>query len=103
MRLAANDAGSQFAVGQYASQVEQMQASLIKAQYSLDQATVRAPTDGFVTNIALRPGSRVLSFPVAPAMSFLESGELVVGTFIAQNHLRYIRAGQPVGDSAKLP
>jgi multidrug efflux pump subunit AcrA (membrane-fusion protein) len=53
-----------------------------KAQYNLDQATVRAPADGFVTNIALRPGSRVLSFPVAPAMSFLESGELVVGTFI---------------------
>lgn len=76
------------------AQLIQNQAKYDKARYDLDATTVRAPADGYATNIALRAGSRVVSFPFQPAMAYVESGELLVGALIMQNHLRYIEAGQ---------
>lgn len=94
-RLARQGAGSRYDVEQFASQVEQLEGQLDGAKYNLQETTVTAPADGFVTNLALRPGQRVVSFPFAPALAFVETGDPLVAGQIFQNHLRYIEAGHP--------
>jgi len=101
-KLVAADAGSKASVEQYASQVAQLEESLVKARYNLEAATARAPADGYVTNIALRPGSRVVAAPLVPAMTFLDTSELLVFTLIAQNQLRYIEPGQAAEIAFKM-
>jgi RND family efflux transporter MFP subunit len=72
------------------------QALLAGAQADLDKAVVVAPTDGYVTNLALRQGARVSSTPVAPVMAFIDVSETIVGVQIQQIDARYIEQGQPV-------
>ena len=46
--------GRSFDVEQRQASVDQLTSQLAGAQYNLDLTTVRAPTDGYVTNLALR-------------------------------------------------
>ncbi len=94
-RLAKQGAGSVYDVEQFGAQVKQLTAQLDNAKYNLQETTVTAPSDGFVTNLALRPGQRAVSFPFAPAMVLVETGSPIVAGQIFQNHLRYIKPGQP--------
>ena len=57
---------------------------------------VRAPADGYVTNLALRKGARVANLPLSPVMAFIDTSETIVGVEIKQIDARYIAAGQPV-------
>jgi multidrug resistance efflux pump len=57
---------------------------------------VRAPADGYVTNLALRKGARVASLPLAPAMAFIDTSEIIIGVEIPQIYARYVQPGQPV-------
>lgn len=72
------------------------QAQLDGAQADLDKTVVVAPTDGYVTNLALRRGDRVSSSPVAPVMAFIDMSETIVGVEIQQIDARYLERGQPV-------
>lgn len=99
--LVRQSAARQAEVEQYEAQVEQLEAQLEGAEYNLKETTVRAPADGFVTNLALRPGSRVAPLPLAPAMAFIES-ERVIGAQIHQIYLRHIEPGQQVEIAFKL-
>ena len=101
-RLADRNAGSMFDVEQFAAQVEQLEGALQNAEYNLKQATVRAPADGYPINVALRPGARVVNLPLVQAMSFVETGDLLVGAMIAQNHLRYIQPEHPAEITFKM-
>lgn len=94
-QLAKRGAGSVYDVEQFTSQVEQLQGQLDGARWNLQETTVTAPGDGFVTNVALRPGQRAVTMPFAPAMAFVETGDPIVGGQIFQNHLRYIKVGHP--------
>jgi multidrug resistance efflux pump len=76
--------------------VARLTADLRAAQWNLDQTTVRAPADGFVTYLALRPGQRVLSMPFQPAMTFVDTSERIVGVQLHQIYLRHVAPGQPV-------
>lgn len=71
-------------------------ARLEQANWNLDQTSVRAPSDGFVTNLALAVGQRVTSLPLAPAMVFVDTSEKLVTTEIHQIYLRHLEPGQPV-------
>ena len=73
-----------------------MKAQLERARWDLDQTTVRAPSEGYVTYLALRPGQRLTSFPLQPAMTFIDTSTTLVGAQINQIHLRYVEKGQPV-------
>ncbi|MCA9116257.1 MAG: HlyD family secretion protein [Planctomycetaceae bacterium] len=53
------------------SRLDQAEASLGNAQYDLDQATVLAPADGYVTNLQLEEGMLVGGPAAAPVMSFV--------------------------------
>jgi RND family efflux transporter MFP subunit len=92
--LQRHDTGRAFDVQQREAEVEQLRAQLDAAKWNLDKATVRAPADGYVTNLALRKGARVTT--QAPVMAFIDSSETIFGSEIPQIYARYIQVGQPV-------
>jgi multidrug resistance efflux pump len=93
-QLQRNDAGRAFDVQQHEAERDRLQAELRAAKWNLDKTTVRAPADGYVTNLALRKGARVNG--QAPVMAFIDTNDTLFGAEIAQNYARYIEAGQPV-------
>ena len=75
--------------------IRSLQAQLANAQWELDQTTVRAPHDGYIVNLQVRPGSAVRTFAATPAMSYI-SDELkeIVASF-SQSSIRKIEVGDP--------
>ncbi|KUL94523.1 RND transporter [Bosea sp. WAO] len=94
--LQSRGTGRTFDVEQREAEVGQLRAQLDAAQWNLDKTTVRAPADGYVTNVALRKGARVASLPLAPVMAFIDTSTTIVGVSIDQNAVRYVVPGQPV-------
>jgi RND family efflux transporter MFP subunit len=90
------DAGRAFDVEQRQSEVDQLKAQLQNAQWNLDKTTVRAPADGYVTNVALRKGARVANLPLAPAMAFIDTSDTLIGVEIDQIDARYVKPSQEV-------
>jgi RND family efflux transporter MFP subunit len=88
------DAGRGFDVEQRQSEVDQLKGQLEGAQWNLDKTTIRAPTDGYVTNLALRKGARVSSLPLAPVMAFIDTSDTIIGVELAQIDARYVTPGQ---------
>ena len=77
------------------TQVAQLQAEVNDAQYDLDQTVVRAPGNGFVTQVALQPGVYVVPIPLRPAMTFVntDAKARTLGAAFQQNALQRVRAG----------
>ena len=94
-QLYERDSGRAFDVQQRQSEVDQLKAQLDGAKWNLDKTTVRAPGDGYVTNVALRKGARVANLPLAPVMAFIDTSDTLIGVAIAQIDARYIEPGQP--------
>ena len=63
---------------------------------------VRAPADGYATNVALRKGARVANLPLSPVMAFIDTSDTLIGVEISQNDARYVAPGQPVELTFKL-
>lgn len=101
-QLQSRGTGRAFDVEQREAEVAQLRAQLTGAQWNLEKTTVRAPADGFVTNIALRKGARVTNLPLAPVMAFIDTSDTVVGVEINQNDARFIAPGQPVELTFKM-
>jgi len=95
-QLARANAGRVFDVEQREAAVEQLKAQVVGAQWNLDKTTVRAPADGYVTNLALRKGARVSSLPLSPVMAFIDTSETILGVELQQIDSRFVAAGQPV-------
>jgi multidrug resistance efflux pump len=72
--------------------VDSSRADVANAQWNLDQTAVYAPANGYAINVQLRPGSIVVPFPVAPAMSFVEETYQVIALF-GQNELTQVEPG----------
>ena len=94
--------GRSFDVEQRQAEVEQLRAQLDGANWNLEKTVVRAPADGFVTNVALRVGARVASLPLSPAMAFIDTSETIIGVEIPQTYARYVEVGQPVEMTFKV-
>ncbi len=77
------------------SVIVRLRNELADAQYDLDQTTVRAPTGGFVTELALRPGVYVVPAPFRPAMIFVNDsqGDRALVAAFQQNALQRVSAG----------
>ncbi|MBY0381101.1 MAG: efflux RND transporter periplasmic adaptor subunit [Xanthobacteraceae bacterium] len=95
-QLLERESGRAFDVQQRQSEVDQLKAQLENAKWNLDKTTVRAPTGGYVTNLALRKGARVSSLPLAPVMAFIDTSDTMIGVEINQIDARYLKPGQPV-------
>jgi RND family efflux transporter MFP subunit len=90
------DAGRAFDVQQRQSEVDQLKGQLEGAQWNLDKTVVRAPADGYVTNLALRKGARVANLPLSPVMAFIDTSSTIIGVEINQIDARYVEPGQEV-------
>src|ERR1700742_2170152 len=95
-QLFERDSGRGFDVEQRQSEVDQLSGQLEGAQWNLDKTVVRAPTDGYVTNLALRKGARVANLPLSPVMAFIDTSNTLIGVELAQIDARYVAPGQPV-------
>ena len=101
-QLFERDSGRGFDVEQRQSEVDQLKAQLESAKWNLDKTVVRAPADGYATNIGLRKGARVANLPLAPVMAFIDTSDTIIGAEIAQINARYIQPGQPVEATFKF-
>jgi RND family efflux transporter MFP subunit len=90
------DSGRGFDVEQRQSEVDQLSGQLEGAQWNLDKTVVRAPADGYVTNLALRKGARVANLPLSPVMAFIDTSSTLIGVEINQIDARYIAPGHEV-------
>jgi len=95
-QLEQRQAGTLATLQQREAEVDALRAQLSAAKWNLDKTVVRAPSDGFVTNVALRKGARVAAFPVAPVMAFIETIDTIIGVQVQQIYARHIAPGQPV-------
>jgi RND family efflux transporter MFP subunit len=98
--LQARGAGRQNEVEQRQSEVDQLKAQLDGAQWNLDKTTVRAPADGYVTNLGLRTGARVTA--QSPVMAFIDTSDTIFGAEVPQIYARYVAVGQPVEVTFKI-
>ena len=96
--LAAAQAGQERArlasvseIGGVNTTVARLQADLRNAEYDLAQTTLTAPTDGYVTQMLLRPGMSVS--PATPTMVFIHSGDTVFSASFDQNSLPRVEVG----------
>lgn len=95
-QLFERDSGRGFDVEQRQSEVDQLGGQLDGARWNLDKTVVRAPSDGYVTNLALRKGARVANLPLSPVMAFIDTSSTIIGVEINQINARYISPGQEV-------
>ena len=71
-QLQSSSSGRAFDVEQRQAEVDQLQAQLDKAKYDLEQTTIRAPGDGYVSTLTLNKGDRAT--PSKSVMSFILVG-----------------------------
>jgi multidrug resistance efflux pump len=101
-QLQTTGSGRAFDVEQRQAEADQLAAQIDGAKWNLDKTVVRAPADGYVTNVALRKGARVANLPLSPVMAFIDTSETIVGVEIEQIDARYIEPGQTVELTFKL-
>jgi len=70
-----------------------LEGQLATAEFELEQTTVRAPTDGSVIQMALRPGMRAVSLPLRPVMIFVHKESLYFVGWFRQNSLLRLTPG----------
>jgi multidrug resistance efflux pump len=75
--------------------VARLRAELSDAEFDLEQTVTRAPSAGFVTQVALRPGLYVVPIPLRPAMVFVNTDmhDSELGAAFQQNALQRVKAG----------
>jgi hypothetical protein len=103
--LAAAQAAEERARLSYTSQfngvntaVARLQAELQDAEHNLEQTVVRAPTDGYVTQLFLSPGMMAVPLALRPVMVFVHSHDNLFAVAFQQNALQRVR----VGDEAEI-
>ncbi|WP_300360885.1 biotin/lipoyl-binding protein [Hydrogenimonas sp.] len=81
IKLRKRAGGSKFDIEEYRRQVAQAKAQLVDAMFDLQSCTVRAPSDGYVTHIRVRPGQMAVPFPIQPMMTFVnaDTATLIAG------------------------
>jgi multidrug resistance efflux pump len=89
---------AELAVESAKSRATQTEASLADAKFDLEQTTVVAPADGYVTNLQLQPGMLVGGPGAAAIMSFVqertEAGRGVVTALIGQKNFLLVKPDQ---------
>lgn len=79
-----------------AAAIESSLAQLADAKWQLQETTVRAPHDGYVANLQLRPGHYVTTIPLASPMAFVSSEVSDIVASFSQSAIRRVAAGDSV-------
>ena len=85
-------AGNRFDLEKAEADLIDLQEQFKHAQYDLEQTVNRAPADGVIVNVQLRPGAYVAAFPVSSVMTFMEDAPQIYALY-KQNELHQIAPG----------
>lgn len=75
------------------SQIASLRAQLTEARYNLDQTVVRAPSDGYATQVLIRPGTYAAALPLRPVMVFIPEQKRQIVAQFRQNSLLRLKPG----------
>lgn len=75
------------------SQIVSLRAQLTEAKYNLSQTIIRAPSDGYVTQVLIRPGTYAAALPLRPVMVFIPQQKRQIIAQFRQNSLLRLEAG----------
>lgn len=75
------------------SQVASLRAQLAEAKYNLEQTVVRAPSNGYATQILIRPGTYAAALPLRPVMVFIPEQKRQIVAQFRQNSLLRLKPG----------
>jgi multidrug resistance efflux pump len=75
------------------SQIASLRAQLAEAKYNLDQTVVRAPSDGYITQVLIRPGTYAAALPLRPVMVFIPEQKRQIVAQFRQNSLLRLKPG----------
>lgn len=76
--------------------IDSLNAQLDNATWNLEQTDVRAPYDGYVVNLQVRPGVRVTTLPLAAPMTFVSNEAYVIAASLSQSSARHVSVGDAV-------
>jgi len=86
-------AGNAYDVEKYQKEVSTIQAKLDSANFDLDSTITKAPSQGFVTHLRLRPGMMAVPIALAPVMTFIHKDNLsFIGGF-PQQPMQNVKVG----------
>jgi multidrug resistance efflux pump len=85
-------AGNRFDLEKAEADLLDLQEQFRNVQYDLEQTINRAPADGVVVNVQLRPGAYVAAFPISSVMTFMEDTPQIYALY-KQNELHQIAPG----------
>jgi len=74
-------------------EVRQILAELQQKELDLAQTTVRAPADGFASQVFLRPGQMAVPLPAFPTMVFVQADKRELIASFPQNSVQYFEPG----------
>jgi multidrug resistance efflux pump len=75
------------------SQIVSLRAQLAEARYNLEQTVVRAPSDGYATQVLIRPGTYAAALPLRPVMVFIPEQKRQIVAQFRQNSLLRLEPG----------
>ncbi len=75
------------------TEVARLEAELTAAKFQLEQSVVRAPSDGTVLQMFLRPGMYAAAMPLRPVMIFMPDERPVFAAAFHQNSAQRIEQG----------
>ena len=85
--------GAKFDIDLYEKEVKSLEGQLETAQFNLDSCIVRAPADGFVTHLMIRPGQMAVPLPMAPVMTFINADTEIFIAGFSQEPMQNIKVG----------
>lgn len=74
-------------VGGEQSQIVSLRAQLAEARYNLDKTVIRAPSDGYATQVLIRPGTFAAALPLRPVMVYIPQQKRQIIAQFRQNSL----------------
>lgn len=92
-KLFKRKAGSKRDLDSATAKYNDLRAQFAQAKFELGQTTVRAPTDGYATQVVLRPGMMAVSLPLRPVMVFVHSEDHYLVAWFRQNYLLRLVVG----------
>ena len=78
--------------------IRSLRAQLRNASWELEQTTIRAPGEGHLVNLQVRPGTAVRTLVGTPAATFIDHGGKLIASTFSQSSVRRIKPG----DSAEM-
>lgn len=93
LQLVKQQVGKQRDLDQTTALVDELKAQLKQAEYQLEETVMHAPTDGWVSQLILRPGMVATPFPLRPVMVFIHKEEYQYVAWFRQNSTLRLKPG----------